>query len=302
MHSHDHGHSHSAARFGRAFAVGITLNSGLVLAQVVFGLLAHSLSLLADAGHNLGDVLGLMLAWGAARLATRAPSRRHTYGMRRSSILAALLNAALLLIATGAIAWEAVHRLQAPHPVGGKIVIVVALAGVAVNGLSALLFLKGRSEDLNIRSAFLHLVADAGVSLAVAIAGLGILWTGWLWLDPVMSLMIAAVIAYGTWGLFRESLDMALDAVPAGIDPAAIDTFLRGVAGVTSVHDLHIWPMSTCETALTAHLIVPEGDFGDDAIASVCRMLHDRFGIEHSTLQIERGNGVAPCDRERASV
>lgn len=297
-----HGHRHVVGHFGRAFAIGITLNAALVLAQVVFGLRAHSLSLLADAGHNLGDVLSLTLAWAAARLANRAPTRRLTYGMRRSSILAALLNAALLLVATGAIAWEAVRRLQVPHSVSGAMVIAVALAGVTINGFSALLFVKGRNGDLNIRSAFLHLLADAAVSLTVAIAGAAILWTGWLWLDPVASLLIAAAIAYGTWGVFRESLAMALDAVPTGIDPSAIDAFLRGVPGVVGVHDLHIWPMSTSETALTAHLTAPSVDFGDDAIASVCRTLHDRFGIEHSTLQVERGNGTVECDRKRANV
>ena len=296
---HDHVHP---GDFGRAFAVGIALNAALVVAQVVFGLLAHSLSLLADAGHNLGDVLALTLSWGAARLAARPRSDRHTYGVRRSSILAALVNAVLLLIATGALGWESVRRLQAPRPVDGKIVIAVALAGVVVNGISASLFLRGRGGDLNLRSAFTHLVADAAVSLTVAIAGFGILWTGWVWLDPIGSLLIAGAIALGTWGLFRESLDMALDAVPAGIDVAAVEAFLRRVTGVTGVHDLHVWSLSTTETALTAHLVVPAGDFDDDAIADVCRSLHERFGIEHSTLQIERGDGAAACERQGAHV
>ena len=301
MSPHDHDHGRAAERLGRAFAVGITLNAALVLAQVVFGLQAHSLALLADAGHNLGDVTGLALAWGAARLAVQPRSHRRTYGMRRSSILAALLNAVLLLIATGAIAWEAVRRLQTPHPVAGKVVIAVALAGVAINGFSASLFLRGRKQDLNVRSAFLHLAADAGVSLVVAISAFGILRTGWLWLDPLASLLIAVVIAYGTWGVFRESLDLALDAVPPGIDAGAIDAYLRSIAGVTNVHDLHIWPMSTTEVALTAHLLVPEKEFGDDAITDVCRTLRDRFGVGHSTLQIERGDGEE-CDLQRAHV
>jgi len=291
-----HSHSHGPSKHGRAFAIAIALNVALVVAQVIAGWLANSMSLVADAAHNLSDVLGLVLAWVATWLGARRPTARRTYGLRRSSILAALLNAILLLVATGALAWEALQRFSRPTPISGGVMIAVAIAAVAINGLSALLFVKSHG-DLNLRGAFLHLVADAGVSLGVALAGVGILVTGWLWLDPAMSLLIGAVIVVGTWRLLRESLDLALDAVPEGIDPAEVERYLRGLADVTEVHDLHIWAMSTSETALTAHLVVPGGGFGDERLAGVCAELHERFGIEHSTIQVERGS--ADCGSPR---
>lgn len=295
MHTHDH----TPSVRGRAFAVAIALNVTLVAVQLIAGGLAGSIALIADAAHNLGDVLGLVLAWVATWLGTRRPTARRTYGLRRSSILASLVNALLLLVATGALSWEAIQRFSRPTPVAGGVMIAVAIVAVAVNGLSALLFVKGRG-DLNVRGAFLHLMADAGVSLGVALAGVGILLTGWLWLDPAVTLLIGAVIVFGTWRLLREALDLALDAVPQGIDPAEVERYLRALPGVTRVHDLHIWAMSTSETALTAHLVVPEETFGDDRLAGACGELHRLFGIDHSTLQIERGS--AECRREQGGV
>ena len=290
--AHDHAHHHAPAGHDRAFALGIGLNLAYVAVEAGFGLIAGSLALLADAGHNLSDVLGLALAWAAAWLSRRQPTPRRTYGLRRSSILAALANAMLLLLAVGAIAWEAVLRLQAPEPVATGIVLWVAGAGVLVNGGTALLFLRGRHGDLNLRGAFLHMVADAGITVGVMVAALLIAWTGWLWLDPLTSLVIAAVILAGTWGLLRDSVDLALDAVPRGIDPAAVEAFLAAQPGVSEVHDLHIWAMSTTETALTAHLVCP-GTMPDDGFLAALRDgLHQRFAIGHATIQIEAG---APC-------
>ncbi len=295
-HTHGgHGHSHAPASFGRAFAIGIALNAGFIVVEATFGILAHSLALVADAGHNLSDVLGLVLAWGASVLVRRRPTARRTYGLRRSSILAALFNAVFLLVAIGAIAWEALGRFRHPEPVAGGTVIWVALVGIAVNTATALLFMAGRKDDLNIRGAFLHMAADAGVSLGVVVAGLVILLTGWQWLDPVVSLAIVAVILVGTWGLLRDSVNLALDAVPEGIDTAAVTTYLAALPGVTEVHDLHIWAMSTTETALTAHLVIPGIRDGDALLARVCAELHDRFGIEHATVQIEHGDPAYPC-------
>jgi cobalt-zinc-cadmium efflux system protein len=284
-----HNHDHSPVDYNRAFALGVGLNTAFVLAEAGFGFATGSLALLADAGHNLSDVLGLLLAWGASWLARQSPTRRRTYGWRRSSILAALLNAMLLLVAVGGISWEAVRRLIAPEPPPGPAVIWVAAVGIAVNTLTALLFLRGSQRDINIRGAFLHMAADAAVSLGVVIAGILMLRTGWAWLDPATSLVIAVVILLGTWGLFRESLDLALDAVPPGIDPQAVHEYLSGLPGVAAVHDLHIWALGTTETAFTAHLVVPDGADHDVLLATLSRELHDRFGIEHATVQIERG-------------
>ena len=288
-----HGHDHGVPRSTAAFRLGVVLNLAFVLVEVVMGLGAHSLALLADAGHNLSDVLGLLLAWGAAEMARKVPTPRHTYGHRRSTILAALANALLLLVAIGAIAWEAVQRLMHPQPVQGFTVAAVAGVGVLINGITAGLFFRGREKDLNIRGAYLHMAADAAVSAAVVLAGLGMRWTGWLWLDPVTSLIVATVILVGTWGLLRESLSLAMDAVPEGINPDEVRTFLERLAGVGAVHDLHIWAMSTTEAALTAHLVCPEG-WTDEALVRTRSALHDRFGIEHVTLQIERGDR-GPC-------
>lgn len=298
MHDHDHGTPASS----KTFAIGMGLNVLFMVVEVIYGLRAHSLALLSDAGHNLGDVLGLGLSWGAVMLAQRPPSGRHTYGMRRASILASLGNAILLLVAVGGISWEALQRLARPHAVEGGTVVVVAAIGVVVNGLAALLFMSGRKRDLNVRSAFLHMLSDAAVSVGVVLAGIAIQWTGKYWLDPVVSLGVGAVIVFGTWSLLKESLRLAMDAVPEGTDLPAIQAFLQEVPGVSAVHDLHVWAMSTTETALTVHLVVPVDTLGDDAMAQICRELHDRFGIEHTTIQVERGDGAAECGQAPAHV
>jgi cobalt-zinc-cadmium efflux system protein len=290
--SHDHDrsgkiHAHAPASYGTAFALGIALNTGFVALEAVYGLLSNSVALLADAGHNLSDVLGLIVAWSASVLARRAPSPRFTYGLRGSSILAALFNAMFLLLAVGAIAWEALQRFGAPEPVAGRTVMAVAAVGIAVNGVTAWLFAAGGREDINIRGAFAHMAADALVSAGVVAAGLVILMTNWLWLDPLVSLVISALIIWGTWGLLRESMGMSMAAVPAHIDPAAVRKWLESKPGVASAHDLHIWPMSTTETALTCHLVVPEGHPGDAFLHDICGQLLDRFKIGHATLQIE---------------
>ncbi|MFN8516717.1 MAG: cation diffusion facilitator family transporter [Chloroflexia bacterium] len=290
-----HGHAHGPASYGRAFAIGIALNLGFVIVEAGFGIVAGSLALVADAGHNLSDVLGLVLAWGASLLVGRRPTPRRSYGLRRASILAALTNAVTLLAALGIIAWEAIGRFRHPEPVQGGPVIAVALVGIAINGATALLFLRGRNNDLNIRGAFLHMAADAAVSLGVVIAGIVILVTGWFWLDPVVSLAIVGVIFVGTWGLLRESVDLALDAAPQGTDVAAVRGYLGGLPGVAGVHDLHIWAMSTTETALTVHLVMPGGQGGDALLARIGRELHDRFGIEHVTVQVERDASASGC-------
>ncbi|CAN5502109.1 cation diffusion facilitator family transporter [soil metagenome] len=290
-----HGHDHGASNFNRAFAIGIGLNLAFVAVEATYGMIANSLALVADAGHNLSDVLGLVLAWIASRLVRRPLTARRSYGWRRSSVLAALANAVFLLIAIGAIAYEAIRRFGDPAPVAGKTVIVVALIGIGINTLTALLFAAGRKGDLNIRGAFLHMAADAGVSAGVVIAGLIMLATDWDWLDPVVSLLIAGVIFLGTWGLLRDSFNMALDAVPDDIDPAMVTRGLLTVPGVTGVHDLHIWNMSTTEVALTAHLVVPLEKNNDALLHWASQELHDRYEIQHVTLQIERGDPEYPC-------
>jgi cobalt-zinc-cadmium efflux system protein len=297
-HSHGpggHSHSHAPASFDRAFLIGIMLNTGFVIAEAVYGFLANSLALLADAGHNLSDVLGLLLAWVAASLAKRRPSERFTYGMKRTPILASLANAMLLLVASGAIIYEAVNRLQSPAPVAEMTVIWVALIGIAVNGATALGFVAGRKSDINIRGAFLHMVADAVVSLGVVLSGLLVLFTGWLWVDPAVSIVVAVVIVVGTWSLLKEAVSLSLDAVPASIDRAAIERYLAGLPGVSEIHDLHIWPMSTTEVALTAHLVRPGAALDDSLLAQACRELSSRFGIHHATLQVEAGDPAHPC-------
>ncbi len=295
-HAHDHhAHDHHAPRdFSRAFAFGIVLNLVFVAVEATYGILADSLSLLADAGHNLGDVLALALAWGASVLARRRPSQRYTYGLRSSSILAALLNATLLLLVTGAIVWEGIQRLMNPVEVAGNTVIWVALAGIVVNTASALLFMRGREHDLNARGAFLHMAADAGVSLGVVVAGIGILFTGWLWLDPLAGLAIAVAIVWSTWGLLRDSVALALAAVPEHIDPSAVRVYLSKLKGVSEVHDLHIWAMSTTETALTVHLVMPGGHPGDTFTGEICSALRERYRVHHATVQIE--TGALPCE------
>jgi cobalt-zinc-cadmium efflux system protein len=294
-HGHDHGHSHGPASYGRAFAIGVILNLGFVIAELVYGRLAHSLALVADAGHNLSDVFGLVLSWGAILLARRSPTPGRTYGFRRSSILAALINAAVLLISVGAIAWEAIQRLGEPSPTEGKTVIWVAALGIAINGATALMFLSGRKGDLNIRGAFLHMAADAVIALGVALTGVAILYTGWLSLDPIVSLVIAVLIVYGTWGLLRDSVNLVLDAVPEGIDVKGIEQYLRNLPTCSEVHDIHIWGLSTTEAALTAHVVMAKSICDDEMLARTAQELHDRFHIEHATLQVETGDGIYPC-------
>ena len=285
--SHGSGHAHAPASFGTAFAVGIALNLTFVAVEFVYGVLANSMALVADAGHNLSDVLSLAIAWIASVLARRPPSSRLTYGLGGSSIVAALFNAVLLLVAVGAIAWEAILRLFHPEPVASGTVMIVAAVGIVINGATAWLFASGRKGDLNIRGAFLHMVADAAVSAGVVVAAAVILMTGWLWLDPLTSLVVVGLIVWGTWGLMRDSLAMSVSAVPAAIDPQAVRRYLESRPGVAAVHDLHIWPMSTTETALTAHLVLPAGHPGDEFLMQATTELKRRFGIGHTTLQIE---------------
>ena len=287
-HVHDHSLDQASANYNKAFIVGLALNLAYVVAQIVFGIFAHSLALLADAGHNFGDAVGLLLAWGAIYLAKMRPTLRRTYGLGRSSILAALANAILLLVAVGGITWEAIRRFNNPGEVAAKTVIIVAAIGILINGGTALLFVRGRKHDLNIKGAFLHMTADAAVSAGVVIAGILIQLTGWHWIDPVTSLVINIVIVWGTWGLLRHSLAMALDVVPANVDPVAVRRYLETLNGVTAVHDLHIWPLSTTRIALTVHLEMPQGSRRDEFLHSVCEHLHVTFGIEHSTIQIEQ--------------
>ncbi|HZZ93162.1 MAG TPA: cation diffusion facilitator family transporter [Usitatibacter sp.] len=298
-HDPDHAHGHHAhgalENAGRAFAIGVALNLAFVVAEVVYGLAADSLALLADAGHNFGDVLGLLFAWGAATLAARAPTPRFTYGMRGSTILAALGNAMLLLVAIGGIAWEAIQRLSDPVPVHGVTVIWVAAAGIAVNAFTAWLFMHGRELDLNMRAAYLHMAGDALVSVGVVVAGVVMLTTGWLRVDPIVSLLVALVILYGTWGLLRESVRLALHAVPEQVDPGHVRLHLASLPGVCEVHDLHIWGMSTTETALTAHLVIPGGHPGDDFLREAAVQVEKRFNICHATFQIETASGEVPC-------
>lgn len=284
---HAHGHTHAPKDFGRAFAIGTVLNTGIVILQTVYGLIAHSTALLADAGHNLSDVLSLVVGWGAASLARRAVTARYTYGLRGSSIIAALFNAVFLLVVLGGIAWEAIQRFTEPVAVDGNIVMAVAAVGIVINGISAWLFASGRKGDINVRGAFLHMLSDALVSFGVVCAGGLIVLTGWLWLDPVVTLVIVAIIIYGTWGLLRDSLSMAMAAVPAGIEPKEVRRYLNELPGVSRVHDLHIWPMSTTETALTCHLVMPSGHPGDAFTMSVAHGLRDKFKIGHATVQIE---------------
>jgi len=290
-HDHDHGpgHAHAPASHGRAFAIGVLLNSAFVVVEAAYGIISGSMALVADAGHNLSDVLGLVIAWGASVLAARPPSARFTYGLKSSSILAALANAALLMVALGAITVESVRRLFAPAPVESGTVIAVALVGIVVNTVTALLFARGRHHDINLRGAFLHMAGDAAVSAGVVVAGFLIEQTGALWIDPVTSLVIVAVIAWGTWGLAKDALKLGLAGVPPGIDESAVRAFLAAQPGVTAVHDLHIWAMSTTETALTAHLVMPAGCPGDAFLHELTHELGHDFGIGHATVQVEEG-------------
>lgn len=300
-HGHDHGHGHhhhhhpAPNTHSRAFALAVTLNAIFVAIEFIYGFIANSTALMADAGHNLSDVLGLLLAWGAAALAARKPDARYTYGLRSSSILAALANSLLLMVACGAIAWEAVLRFANPPAVAGVTVSVVAAIGVLVNGFSAWLFMAGRKDDLNVRGAYLHMAADAAISLGVVISGVVIMYTGWSWLDPAASLVIVLVIVAGTWSLLKESTQMVLAAVPGHIDAGAVTKFLEKQPGVSEVHDLHIWAMSTTENALTAHIVMPGGYPGDQVIDAIVHELEHDFGIHHCTLQVEEGTTDHGC-------
>ena len=298
-HDHRHGHVHAPANFGKAFAIGISLNTALVVTEAAYGYIGNSTALLADAGHNLSDVLGLVVAWGASIAARRAPSGRFTYGLRASTILAALANAVFLLVATGAIGWEAILRLREPEPVAGVTVMVVAGIGIIINGFTAMLFASGRKDDINIEGAYLHMAADAAVSLGVVVSAALIIWTGWLWLDPVTSLVICATILWSTTSLLRGSIDMSMAAVPKGTDLAAIRTFLLARPGVSAIHDLHVWPISTTETALTCHLVMPAGT-ADAFLIETAQLLKTTYRIGHTTLQVEthpdNGCALAPDD------
>ncbi len=291
------GHVNAPASFGRAFAIGIGLNAAFVILEVVFGVASNSVALLSDAGHNLSDVLGLGVAWGALILAKRQPTSRFTYGLGGSSILAALFNAAFLLVVVGALSWEAIQRFWRPEPVAGRTVMIVAACGIVLNGFCAWLFASGSKSDLNVRGAFMHMAADALVSLGVVAAAGIIVMTGWQWLDPAVSLAVNAVIVWGTWGLLTGSIAMSLDAVPAGIETAEVEAYLKSLPGVSEVHDLHIWSMSTTESALTVHLVHPSG-LDDDLLQDAARELERRFKIRHATIQMESGAlecGLAPA-------
>ena len=301
-HGHDdhddhgsHGHAHAPVSFGKAFAIGLALNLSFVVVEWILGASANSLALMADAAHNLGDALALLLAWMATGLAKRAPSARFTYGLRGSSILAALLNAAALMLLTGGLGWEAIRRLSNPAPVEGSVVIWVALVGVAVNGVTAWLFMQGGKKDLNMRGVYLHMAGDAAVSLAVAVAGAVVLFTGWFWLDPALTLVVSAAILWSSWGLLRQSLGLALQAVPEGIEQPAVRACLASLPGVAEVHDVHVWAMSTSENAMTAHLVVPGRHPGDEFLRSAAALLEKRFGIHHATLQIEIADTIESC-------
>lgn len=285
----------AAANYNRAFAIGITLNILFVVVEAVYGIMADSLALVADAGHNLSDVLSLFLAWGAGLISKRKPSTRRTYGFRRATILASLLSSIMLLVALGMIAWEAIGRFIEPVPVKGMTVIIVAGVGVVVNSVTAMLFSSGHKHDLNIKGAYLHMAADAGVSLGVVVAGLAIIATGWEWLDPAISLTIVVIILIGTLKLFRESADLSLDAVPQGINSVKVRQYLQSLPGVSGVHDLHIWATSTTENALTVHLTMPQAEIDDAFLCRVSDALHEKFNIDHPTIQIERGDIDYAC-------
>jgi cobalt-zinc-cadmium efflux system protein len=299
--SHDHSHSHQVTNYNRAFAIGILLNGVFIAIEVGYGILADSLALIADAGHNISDVFILLLAWGASVLATTSTSDKRTYGFRKVTIMASLASAILLLVVLGGIAWEAIWRFQDPRPVQGMTVIIVAAIGVVINAVTAMLFFKDQKHDLNVRGAFLHMAADAAVSMSVVIAGIFILTKGWLWIDPVISLFIVAVIFYSTWGLLRDSINYTIDAVPRNIDIPEIRKYLMGLDQVERLHDLHVWPLSTSEVALTVHLVIDNDSLDNEFLVSIQNHLHDNFNIEHATIQVESARGENICLLDRAS-
>lgn len=295
-HGHDHhGHNHGSIDYNKSFIIGIALNVTYIVVEVIYGLMVNSLALLADAGHNLSDVLGLLIAWAATYLVKRKPTKTHTYGFKKSSILAAFVNSLILLVAIGGIVWEAIGRFTDPQPIQGEVIMIVAGIGVIINTFTALLFVKGKEKDINIRGAFLHMAADAAISLGVVIAGLVIMMTNLVWIDPIVSIVIAVIIFFGTWSLLKESTNLALDAIPKSVDRLEIEDFLENIDGVEEVHDLHIWAMSTTENALTVHLIMPNATVNDDFTTNVAKRLEDQFHIHHTTLQIENGNGDVEC-------
>ncbi len=296
-----HGHHHTIDNYSRAFAIGIGLNIIFVIIEAIYGHLAGSMALLADAGHNLSDVFSLVLAWGATMLAARANTLKRTYGLRKATVMASLFSAVLLLVALGGIALEAYKRFSQPEPVAGVTVIVVAAIGVVINAATALLFVKGQQHDLNIKGAYLHMAADAAVSLGVVLGGVGILYTGWLWIDPLLSIIIVVVVFIGTWSLLRDSLNYAMDAVPHGIDAAAIRVYLLQHERVERVHDLHVWPLSTTQVALTVHLVVSDTSIDNNFLCDLQRDLHRDFGIEHSTIQLESLDGDNFCMLDKKS-
>ncbi|WP_305910025.1 cation diffusion facilitator family transporter [Methylomarinum sp. Ch1-1] len=298
--SHEHHHNHHISHYNRAFAIGVTLNIAFVTIEIGYGFAAKSLALIADAGHNFSDVLSLLIAWGAGLLGAKAATDKRTYGFRKATVMAALTSAILLLVALGGIGWETYHRLLSPQPVEGLTVIAVAAIGVVINAITALLFVSGQKHDLNIRAAFLHMTADAAVSLGVVIAGAIILYTGWLYIDPIISLVIVVVVLISTLSLLRDSMNLALDSVPKGIDIAAIKDYLTGLDNVCQMHDLHVWPLSTTEVALSVHLIIDEDSLQKNFLPTLQQQLHERFDIEHSTIQLERKDD-SPCllDKER---
>lgn len=289
-----HDHNHQIINYNRAFAIGVMLNLIYVIIEAGYGVAAGSLALIADAGHNLSDVLSLLLAWGAGLLATKAATEKRTYGFRKVTVMASLTSAILLLVALGGITWETIGRFFDPKPVDGITVIAVAGIGVVINTITALLFISGQKHDLNIRGAFLHMVADAAVSLGVVVAGIIIMVTGWLFVDPLISLLIVAVILVGTWSLLRDSMNLAIDSVPEHIDIAEIKRYLTGLENVSQIHDLHVWSMSTTEVALSVHLIIADDFLKNDFLPKLQQELHARFSIGHPTIQIER-KGDAPC-------
>ncbi|NWF89784.1 MAG: cation transporter [Ignavibacteriaceae bacterium] len=295
--SHHHSHTHKQ-NYNKAFLIGIILNVAYVIVELVFGVIIKSMALIADAGHNFSDVLGLLMAWGATYLAQSPVTNNRTYGMRKSTIIAALLNAIILFIAIGAIVIESIRKVIYPVPVAGTTMMIVASIGVIINTITALMFMRGREKDLNIRGAFLHMAADAGVSLGVVAAGFLISITGFYLLDPIMSIIIVIVISVGTWGLLKDSFHLSMDAVPRTIQLDTVKDYLASLSGVKEVHDLHIWAMSTTETALTVHLVMPDGLDDDKFLNNVCCVLHEKFGIEHSTLQIEKSAHSHTCNDE----
>ncbi|PHS32907.1 MAG: cation transporter [Sulfurovum sp.] len=296
-----HDHSHEVKNYNKAFSIGITLNIIFVIIEAAYGVMADSLALIADAGHNLSDVVSLILAWGAFYLAKKDPSLKRTYGLKKVTILASLTSSILLLIALGAIAWEAIGRFADPQPVDGLIVIIVAGIGVVINTITALLFMDGQKDDLNIRGAYLHMAADAGVSLGVVIAGIVIMYTGWLWLDPVLSLLIVLVILLGTWGLFRDSVNLAMDAVPKDIDMEEIKEYLLNLPNIKEIHALHVWALSTTEIAFSVHLVSNNKKIDNEFLDEVQGFLHDNYKIEHITIQMEHAIDSYVCDLNKVT-